>query len=100
MLPCQNEEVSSERLTTEKVPVAASDPSGVEGVGDGISGLFDKLSETSRNELESRVRELRLPAGSTIFEVGDEGDALYIVKSGLIDVTSGGSAGHRIITLG
>jgi NTE family protein len=72
----------------------------VGGLADGSTGLFDELAESTRSELERRVRELRLPVGTRIFGRGEVADALYLVRSGLVDVTTGADDGPRIDTLG
>lgn len=78
----------------------AVDPIGGGGVVDGATGLFELLSETSRIAFEQLVREVRLPAATPLFEVGDNGDALYLVRSGLVDVTTGGVGARELDTLG
>lgn len=70
------------------------------GVVDGTTGLFELLSETSRIAFEELVREVRLPAATPVFEIGDNGDALYLVRSGLVDVTTGGVGPNELDTLG
>jgi NTE family protein len=71
-----------------------------DGLADGFTGILHGLGESTRSELERRVSEVRLPAGTTIFDIGDAGDALYLVCSGLVDLTSGPASSRRISTLG
>ena len=70
------------------------------GLQDGATRVFEELSDSTRTELERRVQEVRLSAGTKIFGIGDLGDALYLVRSGLVDVTTGSEADPRINTLG
>jgi NTE family protein len=69
-------------------------------VSDVVSGVFGDLSDLTRAELERRVSELRLPPGAVVFDVGENGDALFLVRSGLVDVVAGGADATRIVTLG
>jgi NTE family protein len=78
--------------------VVVNDDAG--GIEDGLTGVLDELAESTRSELERRVREVRLAAGTRIFDVGDFGDALYVVRSGLVDVTTGNADDRRLNTLG
>src|SRR5438874_11016988 len=64
-------------------------------------GLLEGLADDELKALEQAVREVRLPAGATVFEEGDPGDALYLVRSGLVDVVGRGPAGAaRVVTIG
>jgi NTE family protein len=54
------------------------------------AGLLELLTEESAAGFAQRVTEVRLPPGTIVFEIGDPGDALYVVRSGLIDVRTGG----------
>ena len=58
--------------------------------------LYDTLSKVDflgpikvheMDSLVSAMRKRRLPAGSLLFKQGDEGDAFYLVASGILDVT-------------
>ncbi len=50
--------------------------------------LFRKMSEEETRRILSRSYERVFPRGATIFHEGDPADALYIVKSGLLKLTS------------
>jgi len=64
-------------------------------------GLLDSLSPAAAGEFARAAREVRLPAGSTIFVEGDVGDAAYLIQSGLVDVMASGRDGLvRMVTLG
>ena len=66
---------------------------------DGSTGVLDSLSADTRAELERRVQEVHLPAGTKVFETGDTGDALYLVRSGLVDLTTGPAEDQRLTTV-
>jgi NTE family protein len=64
-------------------------------------GVLEGLSADGLDALERAVTEVRLPAGALVFGVGDPGDSLYLVRSGLIDVVAQGPAGAtRVATIG
>jgi NTE family protein len=64
-------------------------------------GLLGSLSPAAAGELVRAAREIRLPAGSTVFVEGDAGDAAYLIQSGLVDVMAGDVGGPvRMVTLG
>jgi NTE family protein/lysophospholipid hydrolase len=49
--------------------------------------LFHSLSESERQRLVSSVEPVELPAGEVLFRQGDPGNALYIVRSGTLQVS-------------
>jgi signal transduction histidine kinase len=51
------------------------------------SPLFCELSNEDRRRLENIAREQQFPAGSQIFKEGDLGDGVYLVKSGLVEIS-------------
>lgn len=79
---------------------AASAARAERGLGGGVALLLDALSPERRAELERDMTEVRLPPGAIVFEVGDVGDAMYIIQSGLVDVVTGGENSIRLVTLG
>ncbi|MCG8545215.1 MAG: SulP family inorganic anion transporter [Alphaproteobacteria bacterium] len=50
-----------------------------------MTGLFDELSDEEMKIVRSFSEECRYDAGSTIFEQGEPGDALYILLDGMVD---------------
>jgi NTE family protein len=48
--------------------------------------LFAGLGETEREDLAARTTTVSAPAGSWLFRQGDDADALYIVRSGRLEV--------------
>src|SRR5262249_19169878 len=64
-------------------------------------GLLSGLAPESLRAVERAVREVRLPAGATLFEAGDVGDALFLLRSGVIEVMgTGPSHSTRLTTIG
>ncbi len=65
-------------------------------------GLFKSLSEKALLDLAAVTIEQAYPAKTTVFKEGDKGDALYIVKSGKINILKRNSAGidSVLVTLG
>jgi uncharacterized membrane protein len=59
--------------------------------------LFALLDEAERTTLASRIDELRLPAGSVVFERGAPGDAMYVVKSGRVEIFFKNDTGERLV---
>src|SRR5437764_4183631 len=60
-------------------------------------GLLDELPSAVVAELRLAADELRLPAGATIFAEGEPGDALYLIRSGLVDVLAGDAGAPALI---
>lgn len=59
--------------------------------------LFESLGDDDLAALVSRLREERVEAGQTIFSQGDEGDAMYLIEEGAVDIVAG--AGKQRVTL-
>jgi CRP-like cAMP-binding protein len=55
--------------------------------------LFRSLSDKALLDLSAITIEQKVPAKTTVFKEGDKGDALYIVKSGKINILKRNSAG-------
>ena len=53
------------------------------------SRLFRQLSSADMDALRSAAREQTFAAGQEIFKEGDAGDGLYVVKSGLVEISGG-----------
>jgi CRP-like cAMP-binding protein len=54
------------------------------------TGLFAGLSEGDGDEILRAGERLSFPAGTTIFETGDRGEAMFVVASGEARVDVGG----------
>lgn len=48
--------------------------------------LFASLNEEQHKEIIQRIVMMYYPANYTLFKEGDEGDALYIVKNGSVEI--------------
>lgn len=59
--------------------------------------LFESLAEEDLSALASRLREERFEAGTTVFSQGDEGDAMYLIEDGAVDIVAG--TGKQRVTL-
>jgi CRP/FNR family transcriptional regulator, cyclic AMP receptor protein len=59
--------------------------------------LFESLGEEDLAALVTRLREERVEAGTTVFSQGDEGDAMYLIEEGSIDIVAG--TGKQRVTL-
>lgn len=59
--------------------------------------MFELLNEDDRIALAKVVDELRLPADHTLFQAGDPGDSLFIVRVGEIELFIKDTAGQKIV---
>jgi CRP-like cAMP-binding protein len=59
--------------------------------------LFQGLDEAERAALAARVDAIRAPAGKLLFNYGDPGESLYIVKVGEVELFSKNDTGERIV---
>jgi uncharacterized membrane protein len=59
--------------------------------------LFQDLDEHERADLARGVEEMRFDAGRLIFNIGDPGDALYIVTEGKVEIFFKDATGNRIV---
>jgi CRP/FNR family transcriptional regulator, cyclic AMP receptor protein len=59
--------------------------------------LFSMLDETERSLLAARVEVIPLKAGETLFRYGDPGDAMYILKSGTVELSVTNKTGERSV---
>jgi len=53
--------------------------------------LFADLGDAERDELAALLEERDVSAGETLFEAGDDADALLLVLDGAVELTAGGS---------
>ncbi|MDX6382585.1 MAG: family transcriptional regulator, cyclic receptor protein [Blastocatellia bacterium] len=58
--------------------------------------MFELLNEDDRIALANVVDELSVPEGHTLFQAGDPGDSLFIVRSGQIELFIKDTAGQKI----
>ena len=59
--------------------------------------LFESLERDDLNALAGRLREVSVEAGQTVFAQGDEGDAMYVIQTGAVDIVTG--AGKQKVTV-
>jgi uncharacterized membrane protein len=59
--------------------------------------FFAFLDEEERATLAAQVEVVRHQAGQVLFNVGDPGDSLYVIRSGQIEVFVRNDTGHRIV---
>ncbi|HKP73602.1 MAG TPA: DUF1003 domain-containing protein [Pyrinomonadaceae bacterium] len=60
-------------------------------------GFFDLLDDDDRKALAEVIDGLELKAGDTLFEEGEPGEALYIVRSGAIELFIKDTVGQKIV---
>ena len=59
--------------------------------------LFELLNEDDRIALAEVVDELKVPASHTLFQAGDPGDSLFIVRMGQIELFIKDTVGQKIV---
>src|SRR6266850_7905566 len=59
--------------------------------------MFEHLNEDDLIALAKVIDELKVPEGHTLFQTGDPGDSLFIVRSGQIELFIKDTAGQRIV---
>src|SRR6266513_337806 len=59
--------------------------------------LFAALDDAAADELCGYLHPLELKAGSSLFRVGDAGDAMYIIESGRVRITVTDADGREVI---
>lgn len=59
--------------------------------------LFSLLHEQERAALAERLERIDAPAGKTMFLRGDPGNAMYIVRSGSVEIFFKNDTGERIV---
>lgn len=57
--------------------------------------IFRDFDDADLEILADLCEELRASPGETIFKEGDPGNAMYIVRSGVVEVTTGGAKGRK-----
>ena len=59
--------------------------------------MFERLDDADRVALGAVIDELTIPQGHTLFHTGDPGDALFIVRTGEIELFIKDTAGQKIV---
>jgi CRP/FNR family cyclic AMP-dependent transcriptional regulator len=59
--------------------------------------LFQLLDDEERRALASNMQSVDFAAGETLFEIGEPGDALYVVATGVVEMFFKNDTGERIV---
>jgi CRP/FNR family cyclic AMP-dependent transcriptional regulator len=59
--------------------------------------MFELLDDDDRNALANVLDAMTLEAGQTLFQAGEPGDSLFVVRSGSIELFIKDTAGQRIV---
>lgn len=59
--------------------------------------FFQALDDQEREELSQQLDLVELPAGQAVFNYGDPGDSLYVIRSGAVEVFFKDDTGTRIV---
>ena len=59
--------------------------------------MFENLNEDDRIALANVVDELKVPEGHMLFQAGDPGDSLFIVRVGQIELFIKDTVGQKIV---
>jgi CRP/FNR family cyclic AMP-dependent transcriptional regulator len=59
--------------------------------------FFQLLDEAERTALASQLDVVHIPAGKTVFNYGDPGESLYVIRSGIVEVFIKDDTGERIV---
>jgi uncharacterized membrane protein len=60
--------------------------------------LFESLETDDLSALANRLRESSVASGHTVFAQGDEGDAMYVIVDGAVDIVAGSGKQKVILT--
>ncbi|MDJ1007560.1 MAG: Crp/Fnr family transcriptional regulator [Paracoccaceae bacterium] len=60
------------------------------------TGFLSSASEALRTAIEAHGREMRLGAGEVLFEQGDDGDALYAILDGALEISVVSEDGRKL----
>src|SRR5215471_1428472 len=59
--------------------------------------LFKLLSQAERAELAGQLEAVNFPVGKTIFNYGDPGDSLFIIRSGEVEIFFKDDTGAHVL---
>src|SRR4029079_19118584 len=59
--------------------------------------VFEWLERDDLTALANRLREVAVEAGQTVFAQGDEGDSMYVIETGAVDIIAG--SGKQKVTV-
>lgn len=59
--------------------------------------MLDALTDQQKRDLDQMARMLEIPRGQRIYLAGDPSDQIFLLKAGVVKITTGGSAGPDTI---
>jgi uncharacterized membrane protein len=59
--------------------------------------IFETLSNEDRSALAEVIDEMKVPEGETLFQAGEPGDALFVVRAGEIELYIKDNVGQKIV---
>src|SRR5512144_365321 len=59
--------------------------------------LFESLENDDLSALANKLRQVAVQSGQVVFAQGDEGDAMYVIEDGAVDIVAG--SGKQKVTL-
>src|SRR5258706_10836139 len=60
--------------------------------------LFESLEQEDLHLLAGKLRDSKVSAGEAVFAQGDEGDAMYLIEDGAIDIVAGSGKQRVVLT--
>jgi CRP/FNR family cyclic AMP-dependent transcriptional regulator len=60
--------------------------------------LFESLEDDDLQALGHKLRDVMVETGHTVFAQGDEGDAMYVIEDGAVDIVAGSGKQKVILT--
>jgi CRP/FNR family cyclic AMP-dependent transcriptional regulator len=60
--------------------------------------LFESLEDDDLKALAGKLRESKAEAGQVVFAQGDEGDAMYLIEDGAVDIVVGSGRQEVVLT--
>jgi CRP/FNR family cyclic AMP-dependent transcriptional regulator len=60
--------------------------------------LFESLEADDLSALGNKLREVNVETGHAVFAQGDEGDAMYVIEDGAVDIVAGSGKQKVILT--
>ena len=61
------------------------------------ASLFNLLDHSERSDLERTIERHEFAAGETVFSIGEPGDSMYIVGSGMVELWVKDNSGAKIV---
>jgi len=59
--------------------------------------FFQLLDDQERDSLAAVLEEVKIPAGKIVWEYGEPGDSLYVIRSGQVEVFLKDDTGNRVV---